>query len=516
MATVDKNFRIKHGLVVEGTTATVNGNNVLTENSSDQYILDLIGGETLVKSVDSATLEVNGSGQLSIKANTFDSYGSASQALSDANDYADGLASNYDAAGSASAAQTAAQSYADTVAGTAESNAKSYADGLASNYDAAGAASAAQANAEDYADTVAGTAESNAKSYADGLAVNYDAAGSASAAQTAAQSYADGLASNYDAAGAASTAQSNAEDYADGLASNYDPAGAATTAEGNANDYTDTAISNLNLSSTYDALGAASQALSDANDYTDTAVSNLVGLAPSTLDTLQELAAAFDNSPDTLTNLIDTVGGKQGTLTASTGITIDGSNNISVTANTYDAYGAASTAQGNAEDYAETVAGTAESNAKSYADGLASNYDAAGAASTAESNAATYAEGLVNDVTAGDTAFTAVNVNAVAGVYAATTNVASASTVTAWSFDSATFTSAKLLVKFKTAAHSQISDVLLTLDGTGNVAITEYGIVGTNGSLGDVTAINSSGTINIRVTTAYANTDVMVYATAII
>ena len=315
MATVDKNFRIKHGLVVEGTTGTINGNTILTENGGDSYILDLVGGATLVKSVDTAVFNVDGSGYLTVNANTFDSYGSAS---------------------------------------TAESNAKSYADGLATNYDPAGAAATAQGNAEDYADTVAGTAESNAKSYADGLAVNYDAAGSASAAQA------------------------------------------------------------------------------------------------------------------------------------------------------------------NAEDYADTVAGTAESNAKSYADGLATNYDPAGAAATAQGNAESYADGIVGDVLAGDTAFTAVNVNAVAGVYAATTPVASASTITAWSFDSATFTSAKLLVKLKTATHSQISDVLLTLDAAGNVAITEYGIVGTNGSLGDVTAVNSSGTINIRVTTAYANTNVMIYATAII
>jgi hypothetical protein len=35
MATVNKDFRVKHGLVVEGTTATVNGSNVLTEGSTE-------------------------------------------------------------------------------------------------------------------------------------------------------------------------------------------------------------------------------------------------------------------------------------------------------------------------------------------------------------------------------------------------------------------------------------------------------------------------------------------------
>lgn len=42
MATVDKDFRVKHGLVVEGTNATVNGSNVLTEASTN-FLNDTIG-----------------------------------------------------------------------------------------------------------------------------------------------------------------------------------------------------------------------------------------------------------------------------------------------------------------------------------------------------------------------------------------------------------------------------------------------------------------------------------------
>lgn len=167
MATVNKDFKVKNGLVVEGSTATVNGNQVLTENASDQYIIDLIGGETLVTSVNPDQLEVV-NGELSVKANVFDEAGAATTAENNAKAYADGLAVNYDPAGAAT---------------TAENNAKSYADSLAVNYDPAGAASTAQAAAEDYADGVALTAENNAKSYADGLAVNYDPAGSASTVQ---------------------------------------------------------------------------------------------------------------------------------------------------------------------------------------------------------------------------------------------------------------------------------------------------------------------------------------------
>ena len=51
MATINKNFKIKNGLVVEGTTATFNGNAILSETASDQYILDLVGGVAYITSV---------------------------------------------------------------------------------------------------------------------------------------------------------------------------------------------------------------------------------------------------------------------------------------------------------------------------------------------------------------------------------------------------------------------------------------------------------------------------------
>jgi hypothetical protein len=45
MATVNKDFKIKNGLVVEGSTATVNGYDILTKKTADQnYIIGLIGG----------------------------------------------------------------------------------------------------------------------------------------------------------------------------------------------------------------------------------------------------------------------------------------------------------------------------------------------------------------------------------------------------------------------------------------------------------------------------------------
>lgn len=94
MATVNKDFKIKNGLVVEGSNATVNGNQVLTETTSDQYIIDLIGGETLVTSVESTQMEVI-SGELNIKSGVFDPAGSASTAETNANTYTDTALEDY-------------------------------------------------------------------------------------------------------------------------------------------------------------------------------------------------------------------------------------------------------------------------------------------------------------------------------------------------------------------------------------------------------------------------------------
>ncbi len=171
MATVNKDFRIKAGLIVEGANATVNGEDIITTGSSTDNLTE----------------------------GTTNKYFTNQRAL-------DATSTAYDAAGAASAAQTAAETYADGVATDAENAAKAYADGLAVNYDVAGAASSAQTAAQSYADGVALTAENNAKGYADTVALT---------AEQSAKSYADSLASNYDPAGSAQTAETNAASYTD-------------------------------------------------------------------------------------------------------------------------------------------------------------------------------------------------------------------------------------------------------------------------------------------------------------
>jgi hypothetical protein len=436
MATTNKDFKVKYGLIVEGAQGTINNQTILTEVDGDAYILDLIGGETLITSV-SNEFDVT-EGELSIDRTTVDAY--------------------YDPAGAAAAAQTAAEATASA--------------------DATSKANAAQEAAEDYAD---------------GLAVNYDVAGAAAAAQEAAEDYADGLAVNYDVAGAAAAAQ--------------------TAAEG----------------------------------YTDSAVSALVNGAPELLDTLNELAAAINDDASFASTIATSIGEKQDTLTAGDNIDITGAT-ISVTgldsadisdfntaalSATASAYDAAGTAQGivDALDTDDIEEGTAQYftdvRAKTSAaqlltgatlDNITITGDENGLTITAENGVA---DSDTDDLTEGTTNlyftntravdaleavvpnFTAVELNSVAKHVAATVEVATASQVTAYEFLATEYRSAKFLVKTSYGSHTEVAEVILTLDTSNNIAITEYAIVGTNGSSMTITAdyISVGTLVRLRVTT---------------
>jgi hypothetical protein len=444
MATVVKNFRIKSGLIVEGTTGTINGQNILTETGGDSYILNLVGGATLVKSVDTGVFNVDNAGNLTINNNTFDAYGSASSA------------------------QDAAATDATNKANQALADAQTYANGLASNYDAAGSASAAQTAAQ---------------SYADGLAVNYDSAGSASSAEQAAKTYADGLVSGE------VTDRNNAIDQA-----------------------INSEVTNRN--------SAIATAKGEANDYTDTAVSNLVGLAPQALDTLEELATALENNPDIIANLESVAAGKQDALTAGSNIDITGTTisvtgldsedisdfntaALSATSAAYDAAGAAAAAQTAAEGFATTAANNAQSAAEDYADGLAGNYEASG-----------NVESAVNNLVDGTTQFTEVSIGWMTDEVAAYVNASTDAQVTAYSWNKYKGASAKFIVRMRNGIHSQVSEILLTRDNSDNIAITEYGIVTTNGILGDITASVNGSDIELKVTPEHnTGTEIIVSGT---
>jgi len=286
------------------------------------------------------------------------------------------------------------------------------------------------------------------------------------------------------------------------------------------------------------------------------------------LDTLNELAAAIGDDASFATTVTNMVAYKQNTLTAGSNIDITG-NTISVTG--VDLAGAADTAYNNAVSYADSLAtnydpagsaDTAYNNAVSYADSLTTSDIAEGTSeyftnARAKAAAADLLTGATltnititgsgagltitaeNGVADSDTDdlsegtsnlyftnaravaalegvtpdFPAVEIANVAKQVAAEASVPTASTNNAVTWAKADYRSAEFLVKIANGSHTEISKVILTLDTSDNVAITEYAMVGTNGSLGSVSADVSGSDVRLRVTTDNNNSTVAVVGT---
>ena len=194
----------------------------------------------------------------------------------------------------------------------------------------------------------------------------------------------------------------------------------------------------------------------------------------------------------------------------------DAAQAAAISAAATDATSKANAAQSAAISAAATDATTKANAAQSAAEATAAadattKADAAQAAAEATAAAANTAQQN------GTTAFTAINYNSVAKQVAATTgNIAVAAETTAIAWAAADYRSAKLVVKVKNGVHTQVSDLVVTLDTANNVAVSEYGITYSNGTeLAAVTADYSGTDVRIRVTPANANTEVVVVGTLI-
>lgn len=246
---------------------------------------------------------------------------------------------------------------------------------------------------------------------------------------------------------------------------------AASSAQNAATTYTDTR--ETAITSAYQAYAdqAELDAIAAANAHTNSAISDLVGAAPDLLNTLSELSDALGDDANFATNITNTI--------------TTGDSSTLQSANSYT-------------DSAVAALGVGNLTTDDITEGTAQYFTA---------------QRAVDAIQAVVPNFTEVDINGVSTQFAAQSSVATAGQSTVYSFSKTSYRSAELLVKASTADHSEVTKVLLTLDGLDNIAITEYGTVGTNGSLFSVTATVNLGNVDIVATTTNNNTDVLVSGT---
>jgi hypothetical protein len=520
MATVNKDFKIKSGLIVEGTTATVNGFDVLTKKQADQdYVVNLIGGTATSANEANKVVKRDASGNFAAGTITADLTGDVTGTVSDI--------SNHDTG--------------DLSEGTNLyfTNQRAL-DATAAAYDAEGAAAAVAGDLT--------THESDTSAHG----VTGAVVGTTDTQTLTNKTIGDTL--NFVGAGA--------------MTINSDSHIVLTPAAGSSVKW------GADILATQ---GYADQAEADAKAYADQKVADLVDSAPVLLDTLNELAAAISDNPNYAADLATSVGEKVAKAgdTMTGALTLSGAPTSANHAATKDyvdtaANGADASARGYADGLAVNYdaagsAATAETNAIAHADALTTSDIAEGtnlyftdyAAKTSavdllvnatkENIQITWSNptGLVitaengvagsttTDLTEGTNLyftderavdaleavvpnFTAVEINSLAKEVAATATVSTPSTATALTWDTAEYRTEKALVKFATANHTEVSEVLLTLDGLDNIAITEYAMVGTNGSMGTITATVVAGEGRLNVTTLNNATVVFVKATLLV
>jgi hypothetical protein len=411
---------------------------------------------------------------------------------------------------------TAYQAYADT----AEADAKSYADqkvadlvdaapGLLDTLNEIAAAIGDDAN---FATTITNNLALKADiTYVDGEISGLDTAaqGYADAAETDANAYTDGRETAITTAYQAYADQAEADAISTASA---DATSKANTAESNANSYTDGKISQ----EVSDRNGAISSAITTEIADRNTAISAAITTEIADRNSAISIAIADldSSSQDDLDNAIaqEVLDRNAAITTAVDALDTDdieeGSTNLYFT----DARAKTSAADlltgANLTNITITGSGsgltiTAENGV---ADSTTSDLAEGSRLYFTDARAVSALEAVVPN-------FTAVELNSVAKQVAAEATIATASTNNAVVWSKNEYRSAEFLVKVKNGTHTEISKVMLTLDSSDNIALTEFAMVGTNGSLGSVSAEVSGNDVSLTVTTNNNSSDVMVVGT---
>ena len=398
MATVNKDFKIKSGLIVEGTTATVNNFDVLTKKQADQdYVVNLIGGTATSADEANKVVKRDANGDFAAGTITADLVGDVTGNADTATalETSRTIELTGDVTGSVSFDGTANVQISTTLGGS-----------FATDAEVATAKGEAIADAEDYTDAEIAaevTARNSAIATAKGEAISaasLDATTKADNAEDLAKSYTDDEISALDLSlkayadqaesDAVSTAASDATSKANAAkadaisTASADATSKANAAQAAAELTASNANSSLYTTVTSDIATAKSQAINAAEDYTDAAVANLVDGAPALLNTLNELAEAIGDDENFVTTLTTLVGTKADTTYVNSEIS-----DLDTAAQGY-----ASAAQTAAEATASADATTKANNAKSGAEATAAA-DATTKANAALASANTYTDGKI-------------------------------------------------------------------------------------------------------------------------